>query len=168
MEAATCLNFSPNNFQQMAGLVCYYNTAHFHYLHVTANDNSQRCLQIITHDHFEHIEAFEEPLLLPDSGLVYLKAALNGADIQFYYALSENEWIKAGPIIDAGILSDDYVREGGTRYRPAFTGAFVGVCCQDLSGNRIPAYFDFFSYKEYEYAFPSSIKKEITWQENIT
>lgn len=168
MEAVTCLNFSPNNFQQMAGLVCYYNTAHFHYLHVTANDNGQRCLQIITHDHFEHIEAFEEPLLLPDSGLVYLKAALNGADIQFYYALSENEWIKAGPIIDAGILSDDYVREGGTRYRPAFTGAFVGVCCQDLSGNRIPAYFDFFSYKEYEYAFPSSIKKEITWQENIT
>ena len=167
MEAATCLDFSPENFQQMAGLICYYNTAHFHYLHITANNNGQRCLQIITHDHFEHIEALEKPLLLPQAGPVYLKVALNGADIRFYYSLDNSEWKKAGPVHDAGILSDDYVRDGGTRYRPAFTGAFVGLCCQDLSGNRLPAYFDFFSYKEEEYEFPSTIKKEIAWQKKL-
>jgi xylan 1,4-beta-xylosidase len=168
MEAAACLDFSPENFQQMAGLVCYYNTAHFHYLHVTANDNGQRCLQIITHDHFEHIEAYDEPLLLPNDGFIYLKAALDGADLQFYYALKENEWIKAGDVLNAGILSDDYVRDGGDRYRPAFTGAFVGVCCQDLSGKKIPASFDWFSYEEADFQFNNAIKKETAWQKNIS
>ncbi|MEB0261570.1 MULTISPECIES: glycoside hydrolase family 43 protein [unclassified Mucilaginibacter] len=158
MEAATCLNFSPTSFQQMAGLVCYYNTAHFHYLHISANDKGQRCLQIITHDHFEQVEAYEESLTLPENGAIYLKVVLNGAALQFYYALNEKEWIKAGPVLNAGILSDDYVREGGSRYRPAFTGSFVGICCQDLSGKKIPAYFDWFSYQEDEYEFPSSIK----------
>jgi xylan 1,4-beta-xylosidase len=167
MEAATCIDFSPKNFQQMAGLVCYYNTAHFHYIHITANDDGQRCLQIITHDHFDHIEVYEEPMLLIDEGFIYLKAALNGADLQFYYAIKENEWIKAGTVLNAGILSDDYVREGGSRYRPAFTGAFVGLCCQDLSGSKIPAHFDWFSYKEDEFEFNDSIKKEIKWKENF-
>jgi xylan 1,4-beta-xylosidase len=168
MEASASIDFSPETFQQMAGLICYYNTAHFHYLHITANDNGKRCLQIITHDHFEHIEAFEEPLILPDTGSIFLKASLNGIGLQFYYALNENKWIKAGVLLNAGILSDDYVREGGTRYRPAFTGAFVGMCCQDLSGNKIPACFDWFDYQEEEFEFDESIKKEIPCTEIIS
>lgn len=167
LEASTCLDFSPETYQQMAGLVCYYNTAHFHYLHVTANNEGKRCLQVITHDHFEHIEVFDEPLLLTESGFVYLKAILNGADLQFYYALKEGEWKKAGPVLNAAILSDDYVREGGSRYRPAFTGAFVGLCCQDLSGNKIPAHFDWFDYQEDDYEFSGNIKKEMKWKENF-
>jgi xylan 1,4-beta-xylosidase len=165
MEASTCIGFSPKNFQQMAGLVCYYNTAHFHYLYVTANDNGQRCLQIITHDKFEQNEAYDEPLLLPDTGFIYLKAALNGGDLQFYYAVKENEWITAGAVLNAGILSDDYVRDDAGRYQPAFTGAFVGICCQDLSGNKITAHFDWFSYREVEYEFNDLIKKEIPCKE---
>ena len=161
METSTCLDFYPETFQQMAGLVCFYNTAHFHYLHVSANDEGKRCIQVITHDHFEPFEAYQEPVCLPDEGVVYLKATLNGADLQFYYAIKENEWIKAGAVLNAGILSDDYIREGGTRYRPAFTGAFVGLCCQDLTGNKIPAYFDWFDYTVNEYEFISTIKKEI-------
>ena len=168
MEAATCMDFFPENFQQMGGLVCYYNTAHFHYLHVTAANNGRRCLQIITHDHFEHIEAYDVPLSLPDTGFIYLKAALDGADLQFYYALKEREWIKAGAVLNAGILSDDYVREGGSRYRPAFTGSFVGVCCQDLSGNNLPASFNWFSYEEEEYHFNKELKKETAWKKTIS
>jgi xylan 1,4-beta-xylosidase len=168
METSTCLDFFPETFQQMAGMVCYYNTAHFHYMHVTLNDEGKRCLQIITHDHFEHIEAFEKPIELPDKGMIYLMAALNGAELQFYYALKENEWIKAGNILNAGILSDDHVRDGGIRYRPAFTGAFVGLCCQDLSGNKHPAYFDWFAYKEFEFEFSSQIKKELPCKKSVS
>jgi xylan 1,4-beta-xylosidase len=168
MEASTSIDFQPTNFQQMAGLVCYYNTAHFHYLHVTANDEGNRCLQIITHDHFEHIEAFENPVLLPDEGMVYLKANLNGADLQFYYGLKQHEWIPVGNVLNAGILSDDYVRDGGTRYRPAFTGAFTGLCCQDLTGNNIPAYFDWFEYKEFEFEFSPQLKKELPCKINFS
>jgi xylan 1,4-beta-xylosidase len=161
MDAATALDFHPRSFQQMAGLVCYYNTTHFHYLHVAAGAGGKRCLQIITFDHAVQSEAFDEPLILPDEGMIWLKASLNGAELQFYYAIKENEWIKAGPLLNAGILSDDYVREKGTWYRPAFTGAFVGLCCQDLTGNKIPARFDWFSYVEGDYLFSSAIKKEI-------
>ncbi|MDE1454583.1 hypothetical protein PVN32_21880, partial [Bacillus paralicheniformis] len=40
-------------------------------------------------------------------------------------------------------LSDDYVRGGGF-----FTGAFVGMQCQDTSGAHQHADFDYFMYKE--------------------
>lgn len=161
MEASAAVDFKPDNFQQMAGLVCYYNTAHFHYLHISATDNGKRCLQIITHDHFDQSETFEIPVPLPDNGMIFLKAALNGIHMQFFYAIEEGVWIQAGSLLNAGILSDDYIREGGTRYRPAFTGAFVGICCQDLTGNFHPAFFDWFRYEEGEYEFASSIKNEM-------
>ena len=32
-----------------------------------------------------------------------------------------------GPVLDASILSDDYVQDGSDRYRPIFTGTFVAV-----------------------------------------
>jgi xylan 1,4-beta-xylosidase len=31
---------------------------------------------------------------------------------------------------------------------PNFTGAFVGMACQDLAGTLAPADFDFFAYRE--------------------
>jgi len=161
MEASTCLEFSPRSFQQMAGIVCYYNTTHFHYLHLTVNENMQKCLQIITYDHLNQFEALINPVILNDNNTVFLKASLEGADLQFYFSDNEDEWIKIGPVLNAGILSDDYVRDGGDRYSPAFTGAFVGICCQDLSGNQIPAYFDWFNYQEYDYNFSKKIKREI-------
>lgn len=45
------------------------------------------------------------------------------------------------------ILSDDYVRDESERYRPAFTGCLVGLCCQDLATNAVHADFDWFEYK---------------------
>jgi len=161
MEAATCVYFSPKSFQQMAGLICYYNTVHFHYLNLTANESGQKCLQIISYNNLQQTEALPTSIILDETKSVFLKASLNGADLQFYFASKENEWHEIGPVLDAGILSDDYVRDGGTRYCPAFTGAFVGLCCQDLSGGRIPAYFDWFSYQEYNYDFSELIKKEL-------
>jgi xylan 1,4-beta-xylosidase len=43
------------------------------------------------------------------------------------------------------------VQESGTGdFYPAFTGAFVGLCCQDLSGKNRHADFGFFTYQERE------------------
>jgi xylan 1,4-beta-xylosidase len=55
-----------------------------------------------------------------------------------------------GPVLDGSILSDDYVEDAEIRYRPCFTGAFVGLCCQDLSGQGLHADFDGFAYLEFE------------------
>ena len=59
-----------------------------------------------------------------------------------------DSFIPYNSVIDATFLSDDHVRDGDARYRPAFTGTFVGICCQDLTGNNIAADFHYFNYKE--------------------
>ena len=79
---------------------------------------------------------------------IYLKVDFNREKIQFYYTTTKNDWLPIGKILDGSILSDDYVRDGSARYRPAFTGAFVGLCCQDLTGQRHFADFDWFEYIE--------------------
>ena len=48
---------------------------------------------------------------------------------------------------DASILSDEATAPG----LPNFTGAFVGMACQDMSGARCPADFDWFEYVERPY-----------------
>ncbi len=149
VEASTCVEFEPQHFQQMAGLVCYYNTSHWHYLNISASDDStKKMLQIISCDKFTMSETLEQPIDITDCKRIYLKADFNREKLQFYFATIENNWQKIGEILDASILSDDYVQDVTNRYRPAFTGAFVGLCCQDLSGQKLYADFDWFEYKE--------------------
>lgn len=150
-EACIALDFSPENFQQMAGLVCYYNTYHFHYLHLTTHDNGlTHCLNIITCDKHRFSEPLAEPITVKKGEMIQMKVHFNRSDIQFYYRTNGDTWQPIGPVLDGSILSDDYVRDEQNRYRPAFTGAFVGLCCQDLSGGQMPADFDWFQYKEIE------------------
>jgi xylan 1,4-beta-xylosidase len=166
--ATTTIDFNPTSFQHLAGLVCYYNTTHFHYLHISVDDSGRRCIQVTSNNLFDTFEALENPIVLPKEGQIKLKVDMYGADLQFSFAIEDGNWIKVGDVLDASILSDDNVRDGGPRYMPAFTGAFVGMCCQDFSGNKTPAYFDDFSYAEGEYEFENSIKKELSWvAENI-
>ncbi len=147
-EAATCLQFSPTTFQQMAGLVCHYNTYHYHYCHLYGDEDGQsKFLNIISCDNHEISESLEVPLNLTGAEDIYLMVEYRGAKLQFYYGLAEGDWTAVGPVLDGSILSDEYVRDEEVRYRPAFTGAFVGICCQDLSGRRCPADFKWFSYR---------------------
>jgi xylan 1,4-beta-xylosidase len=153
MTACTSVDFRPENFQQMAGLVCYYNTRHYHYLHISIDEAGQRLVQAITHDHYAQTDLLAEPINIPKEGIVYLKAHLYGSGLQFYYSLDNLKWENVGGELNAEMLSDDYVREGDSRYHPAFTGSFVGMCCQDLTGQQMPAYFDWFSYEEADFQF---------------
>ena len=149
IEASTLVEFSPTTFQQMAGLVCYYNTSHFHYLHIMGDESGNRkFLNIITYDNFEMTE-LDEYIEVTEVQSIGLKVNFNHDEIQFYYATAVNNWQKIGKVLDASILSDDYIRGEG-RYRPAFTGAFVGLCCQDLSGQNNHADFDWWNYEEIE------------------
>ena len=143
-----CIEFEPGNFQQMAGLVCYYNTGHYHYLHITGNgDGSKKLLNILSCDKFRMSEPLTMTADLTGIRQVYLKVIVEEDRLQFYYGTDDKIWIKIGPVLDASILSDDYVRED-QRYRPAFTGAFVGICCQDLTGEAVAADFEWFEYRE--------------------
>ncbi|NIB39951.1 glycoside hydrolase family 43 protein [Pseudomaricurvus alkylphenolicus] len=156
-EASTCVEFEPETFQQMAGLVCYYNTSHYYYLHITGDDFGRRAkgesvrkfLNITCCDSGRVSDALDQPIDITGADQVYLRADFNGAELQFYYALSEGDWQPVGSVLDGSILSDDYVEVSSGIFKPCFTGAFYGLCCQDLSGQRKHADFSFFEYLEH-------------------
>ncbi len=146
-EVATALDFQPRSFQQMAGLVAYYNTYHWYYLLVQGTDQGGRELQLLRCDKYVTEEMLTVPVPLPDEGEIRLKLLWQRSAIQCFYALDGAGWQRCGPVLDGSILSDDYVRDETNRYRPAFTGAFVGLCCQDLSGQNHYADFAWFEYQ---------------------
>ncbi len=148
-EVSTSLEFDPKDILEMAGLVFYYNTGHYHYLHVTSNyEGTKKLLRVISSDHFAMVEQ-EQEIDITGQERIVLKGVLNHDTLQFYYSIDEeNNFHAIGETLDASILSDDYVRDRDERYRPAFTGMFVGMCCQDLAYNRKHADFDWFEYKE--------------------
>ena len=146
------LSFHPTNIQQLAGLVCYYNTGHYFYLHLAGDeDGKSRYLNIVRCDNYAYSELLEDPILLGAEKIIHLGISWRGADLSFFYSLDGQNWTTLAEGQDASILSDDYVRDGSDRYRPAFTGAFVGICCQDLSGQRHPAHFKHLHYTENHY-----------------
>ncbi len=147
IEAACAMVFDPANFQQMAGLVCYYNSLHYHYLYLTVDGQGRRVLNIISSDRRTVTEPLGEGIIYPHEMPVYLKVVFHGASLRFYYGSSTHAWLPIGPELDGSILSDDYVCDAANKYQPAFTGAFVGLCCQDLSGQKNHADFDWFDYR---------------------
>lgn len=72
----------------------------------------------------------------------YLRVNVDYDRLRFSFSTDGFSWNKLSPVLDASTLSDEYCVKG------FFTGAFVGLCCQDLSGRRRPADFDYFDYVE--------------------
>jgi xylan 1,4-beta-xylosidase len=147
-RATTCVDFQPNGFQQMAGLVCYYNGRKYFYLHITRDQQGGRILDLSVCDGDWHCDyPVADAVRLPADGLVWLSVEVDHDRVRFLYGLSESakEWQALPGVYDYSILSDE-VGEGGAHAN--FTGAFVGICCQDLSGTRQHADFDFFHYQE--------------------
>lgn len=129
----------------MAGLVCYYNTENFYYLKVSRDEELGKYLGIISCDRGNFDEGISQNISLNDRIRIYLRVKVDYQELQFYYSLNGIEWKEIGPVMDATILSDDYVTYNG---KWGFTGAFMGLCCQDLSGQKKAADFDYFEYLE--------------------
>lgn len=132
--ASTVLDFSPENFQQMAGLALFYDVRHYYYLAVTSDEQVGRCLCL-----FRMVQgSLDEPMGTPiplTAGQVCLQVDIHGAGAQFRWSSSEGALQDIGPVLDLTLLSDDFVY--------GLTGVFVSLCCQDLSGARQCADFDF-------------------------
>lgn len=143
VTAKTLLEFEPESFQQMAGLVCYYSTRLYHYLYMSVEEGIGPCLYIQTADDGEvSYPLGDAPVSLEGASRVYLRAELKYRKLQFSYCLEDELWQPLGGVLDASILSDDYGSDWG------FTGAFIGLACQDLTGRHQAADFDFFEYRE--------------------
>ena len=139
-EAETSVEFDPVSFQQMAGLLCVYDTRNYVYLYLTHHDDDTLALGILHADQGETKDVLADPVLIRRGAPVFLKAVFDYNDIRLHYK-AESDWQAVGPTFAAKQLSDEYDGLG-------FTGTFVGVNVQDLSGRKAHADFDFFAYKE--------------------
>ncbi|GGY65125.1 glycoside hydrolase family 43 protein [Pseudoduganella albidiflava] len=147
-SAATVIDFAPEHYQQQAGLVCYYNAAKFHYLYITHDDTVGRHLRVMSSlpNHVQ-TDTFTLPVPLPASGPVELRVEVDEERLLFGWRPADDgpdaAWQWLPQQFDASILSDEANAPG----QPNFTGAFVGMACQDMSGARLHADFDWFAYR---------------------
>lgn len=149
-SASTVIDASPEDFHHLAGLVCLYDTENWYYLALT-HDEAQggACLKVLAADNGTWTEeasvaASPAPLALRVE-VDYDRLRFSWAPAAARDAVPEDgspSWRRLGRDYDASKLSDEHCREGW------FTGAMVGLCCQDLSGRSRRADFDCFLYRE--------------------
>jgi xylan 1,4-beta-xylosidase len=150
ISAATVVEFEPEHFQQMAGLICYYNSAKFHYLYISHDETIGKHLRVMScvPDSLQ-ADAFTPPIAIPAGKPVHLRVEIDYERLHFAYRVDGTDhncrWLPQQ--FDASILSDEAAAPGTAN----FTGAFVGMACQDMSGTAHPADFDFFEYQERPY-----------------
>jgi xylan 1,4-beta-xylosidase len=146
-SASTALEFEPEDFQQSAGLVCYYNSAKFHYLHVSHDEELGRHVRVMTcTPDSPQSDSFTKPIPIPP-GRIELRVEVDFERLRFAYRVGGDSWSWLPELFDASILSDEATAPGA----PNFTGAFIGMACQDVSGRGAAADFDWFEYREREY-----------------
>ncbi|WP_457324108.1 glycoside hydrolase family 43 protein [Roseateles sp. P5_E11] len=141
----TVAAFSPDTYQQAAGLTHYYNRHKFHALLITWADGLGRVLSILScpGDWPDNRLQFPlgEPVPLPAEGPVQLAADIDGPHLQFLADWGQG-WQPVGPVLDASVISD----EGGRAEHASFTGAFIGMLAFDTSGRARTADFTRFDY----------------------
>ncbi len=143
IQAETCVEFEPENFGQMAGLVCLYDHMNHYFLRIYYSESfKSRCLGLMTSDNGRRDEYKEHRVAVPGLDRIYLRVSIKDKGMRFYYSSDGNAWSAIGPVFDATRLSDEYCKYG------EFTGAFVGLCVQDLHTRSKHADFDYFEYRE--------------------
>lgn len=147
-EAVTSIEFDPEDFQQMAGLLVYYNQHKFHYLNISRGADGGRELSILScladQSLVSHQPLIDRPIKLPETGAVALRVRVNGAALQFAYTSDGASWTDVGPVLDASLLSDEAGKGEGAN----FTGTFIGMGCHDLTGQGNHADFVYFEYRD--------------------
>ncbi|HEY4941720.1 MAG TPA: glycoside hydrolase family 43 protein [Rhizomicrobium sp.] len=147
-SAETALEFAPEHYQQSAGLVCYYSGTKFHYLHVSHDEALGKHIRVMSAlPDSPQADAFSVPTPVPSGKHIVLRADVDYERLYFSYRVDGDAWQRLPQTFDASILSDEATAPGN----PNFTGAFVGMACQDGAGTARPADFDYFEYRERDY-----------------
>ena len=147
-SASTRIEFEPAHFQQAAGLICYYNSAKFHYLHVSHDEQHGRHVRVMSAlPDSPQGDAFTAPVSIRP-GAIELGVDVDYERLRFRYRQEgDTTWTWLPEQFDTSILSDEAAAPG----TPNFTGAFVGVACQDMAGTKLPADVAWFEYRERDY-----------------
>ena len=145
-SAETKVKFNPFSYQQMAGLVNYYNTAHWSWIFITNDEKKGRVIEIAENNQGNYRSYLRENSIpIPEKvDYVWFKTVVSKQTYRYEYSFDGDHWRSIPVDLDAAVLSDDYVLQ---TYGGFFTGAFVGLAAVDYSGYKQPALFDYFSYK---------------------
>ncbi|HJB28688.1 MAG TPA: glycoside hydrolase family 43 protein [Candidatus Blautia faecavium] len=136
--AKTKMEYSPTDFQHSAGLIYRYNEDNLYYLFVTYNEEIQsKTIDVCRIYAGEYTLLYEMPVQDDE------KEYILGIDVDWYtgrfFMETDGKKCFLGPIFDVTNLSDDFTF--------GFTGAFVGICAQDLREHRKWADFQWFQYE---------------------
>ncbi len=137
-EAETKILFEPDNFQRQAGLSWRYDETNQYLASISFDAQKGKTLSVITM--IDKVYARGGEVYLPSDCPVYLGLTVRGAHAQFRYSLDGITWCTLRPVLDAGVLSDEF---GGL----GFTGAFVGMFCVDTVNYTSGADFEYFDYR---------------------
>jgi xylan 1,4-beta-xylosidase len=144
-HATTIMRFSPDDYQQNAGLIAYYNRHKFHFLAMSMDPELGRVLTILSCDGDWPECRLSFPLekdLAITEDQIELGLSIEFDALQFYWRPIGGAWSTIGPTLDAAMLSD----EGGRGEHASFTGNFVGMAAFDTSGRAKTADFTQFKY----------------------
>jgi xylan 1,4-beta-xylosidase len=141
--------YEPKHFQQMAGLVCYYNSAKLHYFYLSRDEAMGKHLRVMSliPDQAQ-TDAFTAPIPIAGGEPIELRVEVDEERLLFGYRLGDGAWQWLPQVFDASLLSDEATAPG----QPNFTGAFVGMACHDMSGTGHNADFKWFEYRERDFA----------------
>jgi xylan 1,4-beta-xylosidase len=142
VSASTCVEFEPLSFHHLAGLAAFYSTESFYYLYITRAAHASRCLGLMRCERGVLSYPVEKEFPVEGWSRVFLGLDMDHERLRFRYSPDGTAWARIGWEMDASILSDEHAAPCG------FTGAFVALCCQDLSGSGRHADFDFLEYVE--------------------
>ena len=137
-EATTALTFKPTYFKHMAGLLYRYDEFNQFYLYMSYDEKlKSNVINLFKVDRAAY-EFIKRDIPVKED-TIYFKVVVNKKEGQFFYSTNGKDYIEVGSKQDVSILSDDYSY--------GFTGAFVGIACQDLSEHKKTALFHSFTYK---------------------
>jgi xylan 1,4-beta-xylosidase len=145
-RATTLVDFNPQHFMALAGLLGWYDTRTHYYLAITWVETLGRCLRMF----ITSVGLTREPMrpvALLRPGRVMLQARIAAAELQFFYALEGEPLVAVGPVCDATLLSDESPK-GIEPFHGSFTGAMVALGVHDMSGGRAHADFEYLRYEE--------------------
>ncbi len=140
MSMAAGLEFEPEVFKQMAGLILLYDTDNYLYLHVSYDEDCGKCITLLKAENktYEYLTGY---LPIPPGLPICLRAEMENGYFSFSYRLEGEDWQTMAEHIDGSFMSDEACAEGW------FTGAMAGICCQDLTGFGKYADFDWFEIR---------------------
>src|SRR5574344_387995 len=139
----TCeMEFTPDTYQQSAGLILYYDSMDYVYLRKYHSDTlGKSALSVTLLDNGAKTEFVGTRTPVTEAP-VYLRLLIDGRNAQFSWSYDGKSFMPIGRTFDTAHFSDEYSTYG------EFTGAMVGITCADRVLHKKCADFDFFEYRE--------------------